>query len=45
MSFINELNDIIRNDSKKFGGVSMGDFTTKTGFENLDFLNRTNNPM
>ncbi len=39
MSLINELNNIIRNDKKSFGGVSEGDFTLKTGFENLDYLN------
>ena len=28
-------------DAKAYGGVSNYDFTTKTGFENLDYLNRT----
>jgi len=39
MGLINELNDIIRSDPKAFGGVSDYDFTTKTGFENIDYLN------
>ena len=29
-------------DAKAYGGVSNYDFTTKTGFESLDYLNRTN---
>lgn len=39
MSLLNELNEIIRNDSKSFGGTSEYDFTTRTGFANLDYLN------
>lgn len=39
MSLIEELNGIIRNDPKTFGAVSDHDFTTKTGFENFDYLN------
>lgn len=30
MSLIDELNSIIRNDPKSFGGISDFDFTTKT---------------
>lgn len=39
MNLIDELNGIIRGDSDKFGKVSDFDFTTKTGFENVDYLN------
>ena len=39
MSLIEELNGIIRNDPKTFGGVSDFDFTTRTGFKNFDYLN------
>lgn len=34
-----KLTGILRNDAKEFGGVSEYDFTTRTGFENLDYLN------
>lgn len=30
MSLLNELNEIIRSDSKSYGGISEYDFTTKT---------------
>lgn len=39
MDFINELNDIIKGDPKSYGGSSEEDFTTKTGFMPLDYLN------
>jgi len=39
LNLIDELNGIIRGDPKKFGKVSDFDFTTKTGFENIDYLN------
>ena len=43
MNIISQLQEIIRNDPKTFGEVSEFDFTTRTGFENIDYLNRTNN--
>lgn len=39
MSLLDELNDVIRKDSKTYGGVLDDDFTTNTGFETLDYLN------
>lgn len=39
MSFIDELNGIIKGDPKTYGGVADEDFTTKTGFMPIDYLN------
>jgi len=39
MSLIDDINDVIRGDPKSFGGANYYDFTTETGFENIDYLN------
>lgn len=40
MNFIDELQGIIKNNPKSFGGISDEDFTTKTGLMPIDYLNR-----
>ena len=39
MSIINDLREIISADPKTFGRVNDYDFTTRTGFTNIDYLN------